>query len=228
MPGAFIVFFILIAVLIVAGAIFGSQAAKKRTLALQALCRARDWQFSPGHVSSLERRFGEFSCFRQGSDRYGYNVMRGEEDGRDIWAFDYHYTTTSTDSKGNTSTHHHHFSSVVVDSGLDLEPLGIRTEGFLDKMKGVFGFDDIDFESAAFNRAFWVTAKDKRWAYDVVHQETMEFLLESPRFILQLDGPYVLARRGAKLKPQEFQQALRLATGILDRIPADVAKERRA
>ncbi len=228
MPGAFIFGFLLFVAIFVVSAIWGSQAAKKRTMALQAFCRARDWRLSLGRVSSLEQRFGAFSCFRQGEDRYGYNVMRGEEQGRRAWAFDYHYTTTSTDSKGNTTTHHHHFSSVVIDSGLRLSPLSIRTEGFLDKMKGVFGFDDIDFESTEFNRAFWVTAKDKRWAYDVIHQETMEFLLESPRFMLELDGPYVLCRRGAKLKPQEFQQALRLATGLLDRIPSDVATERRA
>jgi len=178
-------------------------------------------------VSSLANQFPAFKALHTGSKRYAYNVMIGQTGERGIWAFDYHYETYSTDSKGNRTTHHHHFSCVVVDSGMYLKPLTIRAENFLDKMKGAFGFDDIDFESAEFSRKFWVTAEDKRWAYDVVHQGTMEFLLKGPRFALHLDGPYVAALRGNIFKPFEFDQALDLMRGVLERIPADIQAELR-
>ena len=109
-----------------------------------------------------------------------------------------------------------------MDSGLFLKTLSIRAENFFDKVKGTFGFDDIDFESAEFSRKFWVTAKDKRWAYDVIHQETMELLLKAPRFALEFEGPHALARRAKRFKPFEFDQAIELLWGVLDRIPADL------
>ncbi len=224
MAGLFIPFLILVVALIIFGAISASKAKQKRQMALAAWSDARGWNFEPAEVSSIARRFPAFGCFKQGNDRYAYNVMRGSVGDYGGWAMDYHYTTTSTDSKGNTTTHHHNFSAVIIDSGLRLSPLGIKTESFFDKMKGAFGFDDIDFESAEFSRAFWVTAENKRWAYEVIHQGTMEFLLESPRYTLEMDGPYVLAWRGRRFKPAQFEEALALATGILDRLPKDIRR----
>ena len=58
-----------------------------------------------------------------------------------------------------------------------------------------FGFDDIDFESDEFSREFCVKAADRRWAFDVIHQATMEFLLAAPRFTIELAGPRVMAYR---------------------------------
>ncbi|MFW5874502.1 MAG: hypothetical protein ACOCVJ_03790 [Verrucomicrobiota bacterium] len=43
-----------------------------------------------------------------GSNRYVFNRLSGEIDGREIQIFDYHYDTYSRDSKGRRSTHHHY------------------------------------------------------------------------------------------------------------------------
>ncbi len=208
--------------------VLGNAAAKKRRQLLAAWARGNDWHYSEGNVSSLEDRFPNFQALRQGDNRYGYNVMRGRIDERQAHAFDYHYQTYSTDSKGNRTTHHHNFSAIVIDSGLDLTHLHVRAEGLFDKMKGFFGFDDIDFESAEFSRAFWVTSPNKRWAYDVLHQETMEYLLEGPRYTFEFeDGHDVMVWSNRTFKPHQFDEALALADGVLDRIPKDIRKERR-
>jgi len=227
MPAGFIVFIVIGVIALIWGVIYAAQARKKRRLALAAWAAQRGLHFTPDEVSSLERRFDAFKVLRQGSNRYGYNVIRGTLKDRDLWAFDYHYETYSTDSKGNRTTHHHHFSAVIVDSALRLTALTVRAEGFFDKMKGVFGFDDIDFESAEFSRKFWVTSPDKRWAYDVLHQETMELLLESPRFALHFDGSHVMAVRGKRFQPADFDHAVTLVHGVLDRIPKDIVKQLR-
>jgi len=222
MPGGFILLFLAIAAIAIVSVVLGAQARKRRQLELQAWASSHGWHFTVDEVSSLERRFPGFSCLTQGDNRYGYNVVRGTRDDCDLWAFDYHYQTYSTDSKGHRTTHHHHFSALLVDSGLRLAPLNIRQEGFFDRMKGVFGFDDIDFESAQFSNEFWVTAPDKRWAYDVINQRNMELLLASPRFSLQFDGPHVLAWRNKTFKPPEFEQALSLVLELLAGIPKDI------
>lgn len=227
MPGGFVVFIIVGIALVILVAVGAHKAKKKRQMALATWASSKGFHYTPDEVSTIENRFGTFGCFTTGDNRYGYNVMRGDWRGRPTWAFDYHYETHSTDSKGNRTTHHHNFSAVIVDSRLALKPLKLRAEGLFDKMKGAFGFDDIDFESAEFSRKFWVTSPDKRWAYDVIHQETMEYLLHAPRFKLEMDGPWVLVYRGSTFKPPVFEQAFDLAHGVLERLPDDIVENLR-
>jgi hypothetical protein len=224
---SFIGFFILVVALVIVGGIWGLQQKKKRRLALSAWADARGYTFMPDETPALAHQFPDFSVLHTGSRRYAYNVMLGEREERGLWAFDYHYETYSTDSKGNRQTNHHHFSCVIVDTGMYLKELSIREENLLDKMKGAFGFDDIDFESAEFSRKFWVTAKEKRWAYDVIHQGTMEFLLNGPRYAIDFRGPYALAVRTKRFKPAEFEEALGLLDGVLSRIPRDIQAQLR-
>lgn len=209
------------AIAVVAALVFGAAGRRKRQAALEAWATARGWHYTHGEVSSIEQRFAVFSDFTTGSRRYGYNVIRGEEQEREVWAFDYHYETYSHGKHGR-QTHHHHFSAVVLHTRLLLKPLSIRNENFFDKLTQAVGFDDIDFESAEFSREFWVKAEDKRWAFDVLHQDTMEFLLGAPRFQMRFSGPWVLVRRNGLLDAATYDEALAVAHGVLDRIPSDL------
>jgi len=224
-PGLFIAFFIGVVILMILGAIYGSRKEKQRSAALGGWAAHHGLSFVPkgqGDDSSFDNRFPAFDCLRQGDRRYAYNIAEGDQDGRGVYAFDYHYRTQSSDSKGRTQYHHHHFSAVVLDSHLALKPLLIRAEGWWDKMTSAFGFDDIDFESAEFSREFYVKAPDRRWAYDVINQKTMEFLLRAPRFSIELAGPHLIIWRGKSLAPAEFEHALGVGEGLLARIPADI------
>ncbi len=228
MPATAIFVLLAFAALIIGGAILAHKAKKKRQMAMAAWAARHGWHYTPDNVSSIDRRFDDFSCFTQGDNRYGYNVVRGEHESCDIWALDYHYQTYSTDSKGNRQTHHHHFSAVIIDTNMRLEPLFIREEGIFDKMKSAFGFDDIDFESAEFSRKFYVKAQNKRWAYDVINQRNMELLLGTPRYSIQFAGSHVVAWRSKRFKPLEFDQAMKLVFGVLDGIPKDIKESLRA
>ncbi len=87
-----------------------------------------------------------------------------------------------TGSGKNRQTHRH--AVVIVETGLPVIPLEIRREHLLDKVGEFLGHDDIDFESAEFSRTFHVTAADRKWAYDVIHTRTMEYLLQAPPFTI--------------------------------------------
>jgi hypothetical protein len=205
--------------LIVIGAIYAHRQAARRRNELTALAVRLGWTFRSENDRTLAEQLGAPRCLQQGSNRYAYNVLEGRYHERTIRAFDYHYETYSTDSKGNRQTNHHRFSVAVLETGLPLKPLLIRPEGFFDRIGEFFGMDDIDFESNQFSREFHVTSPDRRWAFDVIHQATMEFLLEAPRFTVELHGPRVLVYRGGHFQPAEFETAIRLANGIIDRLP---------
>jgi len=220
-----VLIFVLIAAVIIAVAIYGNIQAKKRREALVAWATAHGLTFSVDNEYGVDIQFPDFDCLSQGSDRYAYNIMRGALQGRETQAFDYHYETYSTDSKGRRETHHHRLSAVIVSSSVLLQPLFIRPEGFLDRVGEFFGFEDINFESAEFSRRFYVKAPDRKWAYDVIHARTMEFLLAVPPMTLKFGPHHVIAYTGSTFDAAGFQQAFDVAAGILDRLPEYVIQQ---
>jgi len=221
--GLIVVIILLVLVLIV----YGWWAAEQRKKRLIAWAASKGLRYDAGKVRGLDDRFPEFDCLRQGSDRYADNVMQGAWGERRILAFDYHYKTTSTDSKGRTQTSHHSFSAVIAHSDLPLRPLLIRPEGFFDKVGEFFGYDDIDFESAEFSRRFYVKSPDRKWAYDVLHQRTMEFLLQAPTFTLRFAPGAVIAYDSSDFSVSKFEAAAEVIRGVLDRLPEYVVRQQR-
>ena len=202
-------------------------AARKRREELSRLAKSRGLHFDPGRNYGYDAEFPGFSCLQRGSRRYAYNILSGEWDDRQFLGFDYHYATHSTDSKGRRKTHHHHFSAVILGSDVPLEPLFLRPEGFFDKLKEFVGFDDIDFESTEFSKAFYVKAADRKWAFDVIHQRTMEFLLASPRFHMEFGERWVIAHDRSRFSVEEFSRATDVIRGVLDRLPDYIKKQQR-
>lgn len=220
-----VVFVILIIAALIGFAILGAIAAEKRRKAIALWAMSKGLRYTSAKEYGLNSHYPQFSCLRQGSRQYAYNICRGEIYNRPIEAFDYHYETYSTNSKGHRQTHHHYFSAVIIESNIPLKPLFMRPERFLDKITEFVGLDDIDFESAEFSRKFYVKANDKRWAYDVIHQRTMEFLLGMPQYTIEFSHNSVIAYRSSVFGIVDFEAAAQVIQGILDRLPDYVIKQ---
>jgi hypothetical protein len=220
-------FVIVIAVIaFIALAILGAMQASKRRKELAAWAASRGLTYREAKDHNFMNRFPEFSCLRAGEkNRFAFNIINGSLDQRPVVCFDYHYQTTSTDSKGRRQTHTHYFSGLIVQAPWALKPLFIRPEGFFDKITEFFGYDDIDFESAEFSRKFYVKSPDKKWAFDVLHQRAMEFLLGQPRFTIEMAGQRILAYRGKTFAIPDFEAAHRVIDGLLDQLPEYVRRE---
>lgn len=191
----------------------------ERTKKMKAYAAARGWDFTPDKDKGLSGRYPAFKCLSRGHSRWAYNIMQGSRDGRDVTAFDYHYVTGHGKNRQV-----HNLSALVIQSPLTLKPLYIRPENIFDKVSDFFGMDDIDFESAEFSRKFFVKSPEKRWAYDVIHQQMMAYLLEAPSFHIQLDAAAVMVWRSKRFSEQDFEEAFVLIQGILERLPGYVKK----
>jgi len=213
--------FVLVAVFVLVAIAAAWWFASKRRKELAAWVTSKGWQFDPARDRGFDERYPEFSCLRRGHSRYAYNVVSGTSNGRGIVAFDYHFATGHGKNR-----HDFRFSAIVVSAQVRLRFLHIRSETVFDKVTEFFGVDDIDFESAEFSRAFHVKSADKRWAYDVLHQRTMELLLSQPRFSIQFSDRDVIAWRNRRFSPETFEAAIGVAEGILDRLPEYVIQER--
>jgi hypothetical protein len=214
------IFFVIVAFVVIAIIACGWYAANQRRKELLAWAQGKGLQFTFDKYYDLEDRFPAFSCLDQGSNRYAYNVISGTLAGRKFLGFDYHYTTGSGKNR-----HDHHFSAIILQSSILLKPLFIRPENFLDKVTEFAGFNDIDFESAEFSRKFYVKSPDKRWAYDVIHPQMMEFLLASPVFTIQFDLTNIMACRNSTFSVSDYDSAVSVIDGMLERLPDYLIKQ---
>ena len=201
-------------------AYFSHLAEKKRREEMAELARTLGFRFNPGPDRNHDEEYGHFEIFRRGHSRVAKNTLTGQlsVDERIYGAVagDFRYRVTSGSGK-NRSTHTYHFSYLILELPFHSPDLLIRPEGLFDKLAGVFGFDDIDFESEEFSRKFYVKSPDKKFAYDVVHPRMMEFLMHEMPAALDIEHARLCFADGRRRwQPDQFRRRL----GYLERFLA--------
>lgn len=212
------IFFGLIAVAIVGFAIYGWYQERKRREAFQQLAQRLGLRYE-ARDPSYATRFGFLDKLRQGSNRYAFNILAGQYEGHAVHAFDYHYETHSTDSKGRRQTHHHYFSFFILEQSMAFPELRIYPESIFSRLGQMLGYDDIDFESVEFSKAFTVRSKDKKFAYDICHTRMMEYLLRHRSLSIEIEGRCVAIGSDRRLKPQDVEPRLRQLIEVRELFP---------
>lgn len=218
LSGTMILAFLAIGALLVLA--IGLSAKRKKELAAWATQSGLAFDSRPDR--SFDNRYPNFGCLRRGHSRYAYNIASGSWHNRFLESFDYRYVTGH--GKDRTT---HTFSAIIIRTELPLKPLHIRSENAFDKLTEFFGADDIDFESNQFSREFHVKSPDKKWAYDVLHQRTMEFLLQQPKYSIEFDTRCVICWRNRRFDIPTRENAIRVVEGILDRLPEYLIREQK-
>ena len=223
-------FLIVAGILLVAVfAYFGWLQEKKRREALQGLAQELGLRFDPGVDHGHDDEYAQFEIFRRGHGRVARNTMTGTVLLFDrpcrLVAGDFRYKVTSGSGK-NRSTTTYNFSYLIVHPPWDTPPLLVRPEGMWDKLKGAFGFDDIDFESDEFSRKYYVKSSDRRFAYDVLHPRMMEFLLaERPPMIDIEHGALCLSDGRGRWEPARFKAEIAFLGRFCECWPRHLVKE---
>ena len=238
-PGAIFLFVIVAIGVIAIVVVLAQQRAERerqRKLALSAWATANGFSFAEADPFDLDRRFHGIGQIGTGHSRYAYEVLF-RNDPVPCFLFQYHYATTETrtvthtNSDGSTTTRtetyeqDHYCHYLILEISAQFPSLSLRREGFFDKVKGLFGFDDINFESEAFSRKYYVKSDQREFAYAVIHPQMMEWMLQED-VELSLSGPLLLMDIGKLPHTGEgCAQALALVSGFVNRIPAFVWKD---
>ncbi len=223
-------FVAVILVIIVFASIAAYKAEKARIAALAAIAKERGWSFSTAPDRSHDEQYRDFSTFGTGHSRRAYNTIVGTHeingDQHPIKMGDYLYKITTHNGK-NSSTTTYRLSYLIIHLPYPAVPdLLIRAENFMDKIGAAMGFDDIDFESVEFSKKFLVKSSDKRFAYDVVTPQMMEFLMESPKkSIDQKAGRICITLGTRRWKPEEFIPQLDWISSFIDLWPDHVVRD---
>lgn len=223
MPGfGMVILIVVIAAVAIGAAIWNHKQEQKRREELRALAHELGFSFDPTHDSSHDERYSHFEVFRKGHSRIAKNTLTGsiDIDGRPFRVVmgDFRYKVTRHSGK-SSSTQTYRFSYVILHLPWRTPDLLIRPEHMFDKLAGVIGFDDIDFESHEFSRKYCVKSNDKRFAYDVIHPRMMEFLLKGSPTIDIEHSRCLLADGKRRWSPDEFKQHLRWIAYFFDQWP---------
>lgn len=190
---------------------------QERRARLLVWASARGLSAMRGRDEDWHVRYPGLAIFQKGRARRSEFLVAGTVDGREVRCLDYRYVTGSGK---NRRTHRH--GVVVMETGTPVIPLRIRPENLLDGVAGALGFDDIDFESDDFSRRWHVTSPDRRWAFDVIHPRTMEYLMDAPPVTIEFGVAAVAVIGGGALDPDHGERGLAMARDLLDLVPADV------
>jgi hypothetical protein len=217
----FVMPFVIVAVLVVIaiGVIYSMIQARKRLEGLFELAQRLGLNFSAAEDYELADRFSFLKQLAEGENRYARNVLSGTWRQNQVLAFDYHYETHSTDSKGNRTTEHHWFSFFILTLPALFPDLTIRRENFLTKIAGVFGYQDIKFESAEFSKTFCVRSPDKKFAYDVCNAKMMEYLLANRDLSVEIENQVLALAFNTRQSVEQVEANLQRLVEVRSRLP---------
>lgn len=216
-PFLFVAFTTLVVGAVVVLAIVGHRRAQQRRDDLAALAAELGLSFSVARDSRHDEHYAHFEVFRRGHSRAAFNTLQGHlilaGERLPVRCGDFTYKVTSGSGKDRSTTTYTFSYLIAHLSHPDTPDLLIRPENILDKIGGVFSNRDIDFESEAFSRRFFVASPDRKFAYDICHPRMMEFLLSaSPPMIDIEHARLCLTDASRTWTPAQF----RWMTGFLD------------
>ena len=203
---------------ILVGVIYSYIADRKRREALFELAQRLNLNFDAGNDDGIPGRFGFLKQLDQGDNRYATNVISGTFQQYEVLAFDYHYQTYYTDKNG-THTQDHWFSFCILTLPASFPELTIRREGFFTKIAEVFGYQDINFESAEFSKTFNVRSPDKKFAYDVCNARMIEYLLANRDLNIEIENEVIALAFTTRLSVEQFELNLQRLVEIRSRLP---------
>jgi hypothetical protein len=160
-----------------------------------------------------------FGLLSRGDGRGTENVMWGTWQGIPVTEFDYWFYEESTDSQGRTTRSYSRFSCAVTEIRAACSPLTLARENLLTRLADHVGLHDIEFESEAFNRAFNVKARERKFANDLVDARMMQWLLGvDDRFQFEVAGSWILVFT-RRLRPTELVPLLGTAQQFREHVP---------
>jgi Protein of unknown function (DUF3137) len=212
------IFFAVVIVIVIFGAIYSAIAARKRREGLFELAQRLNLNFDAGQDFGIPGRFGFLKQLDQGDNRYATNVLSGIYQQNEILAFDYHYETVVQDKNGSHKEAHW-FSFFILTMPADFPDLTIRRENFFTKVAEVFGYQDIRFESAEFSKTFNVRSPDKKFAYDVCNAKMMEYLLANRDLNLEFENEVMALAFNTRIAAGQFEVNLQRLVEVRSRLP---------
>jgi len=236
---AVVAFIVVFALLITWGAKHAAKEARKRAAALMEMGgrygmhlvdriheNATHWKFTRDPINfSAKQEYPSIGIFKIYNCRYS-NVMQGKDDrGQPMRTFDAQYTV----STGKSSTTYH-FSIASVDTNYAFPEVAIQREGLWDKVKRLFGDDDIRTGNEEFDKTFRIECSNEAFVRSLLMSEMQEQIAAQPFTGIYLTGGKAVVLKFGLAQPAELERMLNLASIIAENAarPSEMSRVRYA
>jgi hypothetical protein len=143
-------------------------------------------------------------------------MVTGDFRGRGMCAFDYTYTTTTSNGQTTTTCH-----VVALNLPVALPPLMLTKDSKLARRLG----RDLELESKAFNDAFRIGCADNRYASAVLHPRMMEWMLHNPGLEWQFAGNALVSWGTGYWTVPDVLARLEAMNGVIELVPSFVLRD---
>ena len=186
---------------------------KKRSDALRLTAQSLGLNFEKKSNPDIVRRFSHLHLFSQGRAKKIMNRVYGKMNEIDTMVFGYRYRVGSgEDSKTRSQT----VASFSTDK-MKLPGFELRPEKLFHKIGGVFGYQDIDFDTHAdFSKSYLLRGSDEAKIRNIFSPAILSFFEQHKGLCVEAQGDTLLCYRQSKrVKPDEIWSFLEEGKKIL-------------
>ncbi|MEL7069226.1 MAG: hypothetical protein AAGN15_11325 [Cyanobacteria bacterium J06581_3] len=150
--------------------------------------------------------------FTKGRNGYIKNLIRGQVEDLPIAVADYQYTTGSGKNKRTVRQ----TVAVVELQQTSLPQFSLNPETVFHKIGGLFGYEDIDFETHPdFSKHYCLKGNDEAAIRDCFFSDVLSFFENHRQFWVESTGAaLIIYKRGRSHKPQDWQKLINSACRV--------------
>ncbi len=181
---------IMLFVIIIGGAIAFSYYLhyldKKRTEFFEAYAQRKNYSFQKEGEEVLNN-YG-FDFLKRGHSKRVKRLIRGEFESVKFLICDYKFQTGSGKSRQT-----HEQTIMIADLDFDLPDFILRSEGLFDKVAGIIGFSDINFDShPKFSKMFYLKGENEKLIRNVFSNDILSFYENNENIITESNNKSLL------------------------------------
>ncbi|GIG40254.1 hypothetical protein ACFFGJ_07600 [Cellulomonas phragmiteti] len=214
--GGIVVLMVLVVVLVAVG---GWWLERRRREHLAAWAHASGWTYTPRDPGLGLATLQTGTPYGQGHSRTVTEVLTGTYEGRTAVSFTYGWTTGSGKERRE---HRAHVVAIALPAYLPV--LEVTPEGFGARVAKAFGARDLQLESAAFNAAYRVDARDARTGHAILHPRLLERLLRPDALgtSWRIEGTWLLSWASGPTSTASIAPRLGVLAAVVRGVPRHV------
>lgn len=171
---------------------------KKRTEFFEAYTQRKNYSFQKENEEIINN-YG-FDVFQRGSSKRVKRIIQGEKENVKFIVCDYKFQTGSGKSRQT-----HEQTIMIVDLDFELPSFILRPEGLFDKVAGIIGFSDINFDShPEFSKAFHLKGENEKLIRNVFLSDILSFYEKNEDIITEsCNNSLLFYERNTLLKQED-------------------------
>jgi len=212
---------VLVVLAATAAAVWGYRRDAQRRQLLMQFCAANRWRYCADDPSLTVRWHG--TPFGEGDHRRARNVLVGNDRGGPFVAFEYSFVTGGEQGRWGGRRTTHRYAVCALGLPVPLPRLQVEPEGLLRRAGQAGGLGvGVQLESEDFNRRFTVSARQPKFASDVLGPRTLQALLAAPPTAWRIEGADLVSWHEGQLTPVDVLAHLSTLSRVVEGIPSFV------